>query len=47
MMLADFLDGFAMQRAGAAHGFESVELAGLWLPVIMTAPSAFRCTAEK
>ena len=27
--LADLLDGFPMQRAGAADGFESVELAGI------------------
>ena len=46
--LANILNSFAVQGAGSADGLEAVKLKyGLWLPVIMIAPSALRCTAEK
>ena len=36
-----------MQRAGPHTVLNPLNSLGLWLPVIMTAPSASRCTAEK
>jgi len=43
---ADFLNGLAVNGGITADGFESIDSEGLWLPVIITAPSAFRWNTE-